>query len=172
MKIDLTRIQLAAEAATRAHTTPDSIDVQLMANKPKLPTFDEKLDELGAYLERFGRFTVGKHWNTDDWAVSLSPLLTGKVLQGYTKFVLGECPQLYILKVALWQRHEHREEGYRWRFRETKSDEGETAFQFVTRLRRCFTQWTLMVNSSFVCVLRRSPFPYVRGCLRTQRQRQ
>uniref|UniRef100_A0A8C4Q2E8 SCAN box domain-containing protein n=1 Tax=Eptatretus burgeri TaxID=7764 RepID=A0A8C4Q2E8_EPTBU len=38
--------------------------------------------------------------------------------------------------------------------KKTKSDEGETVFQFVTCLRRCFTQWTLMAECerSFVAL--------------------
>ena len=45
MKIELARIQLEIEPATPARITPDTGDVQVMANKPKLPTFDEKHDE-------------------------------------------------------------------------------------------------------------------------------
>ena len=84
MKIELARIQLEIEAVTRAHTTPDTSDVWVMVNNPKLPTFDEKRDNLDAYLERFECFAVSQHWNREDWAVCLSPLLTVKALQMYT----------------------------------------------------------------------------------------
>ena len=115
-----------------------------MTNKPKLPTFDEKRDELDAYIERFERFTASQHWNREDWAVRLSPLLTGKALQVCTRMHSENAHDYDRLKVALLKRYELTEEGYHQRFREIKPDEGETVFQFMSRLRRCFTQWTLM----------------------------
>ena len=71
MKIELAKIQLEIEAATRAHTAPDTGDVRVMANKPKLHTFDVKRDELDMYFERFVHFFVSQHWNREDWAVSI-----------------------------------------------------------------------------------------------------
>ena len=66
MKIELARIQLEIEAAAHACTAPDNGHVRVMANEPKLQTFEEKCDELAAYLERFERFTVSQHWNKED----------------------------------------------------------------------------------------------------------
>ena len=95
MTIDLGRIQLEIETATRAHITRDTGDVRVMVNKPKLPTYDEKRNELDAYLERFEHFAARQHWNREDCTVSLSPLLTGKALQVYVhQYAVGECSRL------------------------------------------------------------------------------
>ena len=91
------------------------------------------------------RLTVS-HWNRQDWAVSLSTLLTGKALQVNTSMPSENAHDYDRLKVALLKRYKLTEEGYHWRFREIKPDEGETVFQFMTRLRLCFSEWTLMAK--------------------------
>ena len=47
---------------------------------PKLPPFVEGRDEMDSYLLRFERFARAAGWEEDQWAVSLSALLTGKAL--------------------------------------------------------------------------------------------
>ena len=51
-----------------------------MASRRKLPAFDEQKDDMDVYLERYERFATSQEWDEGDWAVSLSPLLTGKGL--------------------------------------------------------------------------------------------
>uniref|UniRef100_A0A8C4Q5C1 Uncharacterized protein n=1 Tax=Eptatretus burgeri TaxID=7764 RepID=A0A8C4Q5C1_EPTBU len=57
--------------------------------------------------------------------------------------VFQMCPEK---SMALLKTYELTREGYHRRFRYIKPDEGETAFQFMTRFRWCFTQWTLMAK--------------------------
>jgi hypothetical protein len=45
--------------------------------------FDEARDDMDAYLEWYERFAKSQGWDEDDWAVCLSPLLTGKGLEVY-----------------------------------------------------------------------------------------
>ena len=52
--------------------------------RPKLPKFNENEDDMDAFMKRFERFTVSKSWPENQWAVRLSPLLTGKGLQVYS----------------------------------------------------------------------------------------
>ena len=105
MKIELARLQSEIEAAKCAHIAINTGDVRVMANKPKFPRFDEKHYELDVYLERFEHFTVSQHWTREDWAVSLSPLLTGKALQVYTSMPSENAHDYDRLKVALLRRY-------------------------------------------------------------------
>ena len=45
--------------------------------KPNLPKFDEKHDDMDTFIERFEIFVESQGWGRDEWAVCLSPLLTG-----------------------------------------------------------------------------------------------
>ena len=49
--------------------------------KQKLPRFDEKHDDMDTFTERFERFAESQGWQRDEWAVCLSPLMTGKGLK-------------------------------------------------------------------------------------------
>ena len=65
----------------------------LKASRP----FDEQNDDMDAYLEKYERFATSQEWDKGDWAVSLSPLFTGK-------------------STGLFQRQELTEDGYPWKF--------------------------------------------------------
>ena len=108
--------------------------------KPKLPRFDEKHDDMDTFIERFERFAESQGWRSDEWAVFLSPLLTGKGLQVFSNMPSDEALQYDILKRALLKRYEMTEEGFRNKFRHTKPEQGETAHQFVARLQRYFNR--------------------------------
>ena len=112
--------------------------------KPKLPRFDEKHDDMDTFIERFERFAESQGWQRDEWAVCLSPLLTGKGLQVFSSMPSDEALQYDVLKKALLKRYEMTEEGFRNKFRHTKPEQGETAHQFVARLQRYFNRWVDM----------------------------
>ena len=104
--------------------------------KPKLPRFDEKHDDMDIFIERFERFAESQGWNRDEWAVCLSPLLTGKGLQVFSSMPSDEALQYDELKKALLKRYEMTKEGFTNKFRHTKPEQGETTHQFVARLQR------------------------------------
>jgi hypothetical protein len=116
------------------------------ALRPKLPKFDEKQDDMDAYIERFERFAKSQNWIEDTWAVSLSSLLTGKGLEVYTSMSPSEASDYKALKVAVLKRYQLTEEGFRTKFRTSKPEQGETVFQYAARLRRYFTRWTEMAD--------------------------
>ena len=109
--------------------------------RPKLPKFDENKDDMDAFLERFERFAESQLRPEAQWAVSLSPLLTGKGLQVYSSMPSTEASNYSNLKTALLKRYQLTEDGFRSKFRNSKPESGETVFQFVARLRRYFTRW-------------------------------
>ena len=56
---------------------PTLVDFGVKGLHPKLPIFDENKDDMDAFLKRFERFAVSQSWPEEQWAVSLTPLLTG-----------------------------------------------------------------------------------------------
>ena len=52
---------------------------------PKLPSFVDGKDDLHSYLQRFERCARVNNWSEEDWAVSLSALLTGRALDVYSR---------------------------------------------------------------------------------------
>ena len=113
---------------------------------PKLPKFDEEKDDLDAFLERVEWFAGSQGWPEDIWAVSLSPLLTGKGLQVYSSMPSDQANDYEELKKAILKRYKLTEEGFRLKFGEGKPEKGETVVQFMARLRRFFKRWTEMAQ--------------------------
>ena len=52
-------------------------------SKPKLPPFQDRKDDLDAYIKRFERFAKTVEWHEQQWATILSTLLTGRALELY-----------------------------------------------------------------------------------------
>ena len=96
---------------------------------------------MDAFLERFQRLVVSQSWPEEQWAVSLSPLLTGKGLQVYSSMPATEANDFKGLKTALLKRYQLTEDGFRNKFRTSKPESAETVFQFVARLSRYFKRW-------------------------------
>ena len=114
---------------------------QLAWGKPKLPKFDEDKDDMDAYLERFERYAKVQGWGKDEWAVSLSALLTGKGLEVFTGMAAEDVNEYTKLKLALLKRYQLTEEGFRRRFREEAPTNEESVHQFVARIRRYLERW-------------------------------
>ena len=52
-----------------------------MGTVPKLPSFDEKIDDLDAYLYRFEGYATMQGWPKERWVSNVSALLKGNALQ-------------------------------------------------------------------------------------------
>ena len=109
--------------------------------RPKLPKFDEKVDDIGAYLERFERFARSQRWHDDTWVVTLSPLLSGKALDVYSSLPLAEADNFEELKKAILKRYQLTAEGFRTKFRSYNPEREGTAKQIGARLKRYLTRW-------------------------------
>ena len=139
------RIQAeAAAGAAGAHAGDPHSETK--ATRPKLPKFDETRDDMDAFLERFERFATSQKWKKETWAVSLSPLLTGKGLQVYSSMPPADASDFDRLKVALLKRYQLTEEGFRLKFRDCKPETGETVFQFISRMNRYFDRWVQLAE--------------------------
>ena len=85
---------------------------------------------MDAYIERFERFARSQGWREDTWAVSLSSLLTGKGIEVYTSMPVEQADDYPALKKAVLKRYQLTEEGFRFKFRDSKPSKAKLYFSF------------------------------------------
>ena len=59
-----------------------------MRTMPKLQPFDDKNDDMDAFIRRFESYAVSLEWPKDRWAINLSALLHGIALDVYNRHLL------------------------------------------------------------------------------------
>ena len=117
------------------------------AKTPRLPTFVDGKDELDTYLERFERYAGDQGWKKEEWASSLSALLTGKALGVYVRLSRDEAKVYDKVKDALLTRYQLTEEGFRMKFRESPPEVGESPGQFLTRIGNYLESWMKLAKA-------------------------
>jgi len=113
---------------------------------PKLPVFNDKCDNIDAYLQRFERFARNADWPEEVWAISLASLLQGKALDIYHQLTPTEANSFELVKSALLKGFDCTVEGFRTKFRNCKFSMGETAKQLIARMTKLFERWTEMAE--------------------------
>ena len=78
-------MELKAQTQTSTSATVDPPSRNRDAKSPKLPAFIDEKDELDSYLLHFERYTENASWKKDTWSIKLSALLTGGVMDVYTR---------------------------------------------------------------------------------------
>lgn len=86
MYLEEQEVRLAESKLTSDGQAPMRNYLKPKVKRPQLQVFEDGKDDLGAYIERFERFAKIAEWPSDDWAVSLGALLTGKALEVYSRF--------------------------------------------------------------------------------------
>ena len=124
-------------AATASKSGQSAVKVKL----PKLAPFNETKDDMDSFLFRFEKYVKAQNLKEEDWAMSLSALLSGDALEVYRRLGKDDSDSYEKLKKALLKRYELTEEGFRNKFRDTKIQRGETPTQFMDRLRNYFERW-------------------------------
>lgn len=81
-----------------------------------LPLFDEKRDDLHAYLQRFERVATGQDWPQDKWALAVSMCLTGDALTVIGRMTAADSLDYQKVKKALLQRFQFTAQGYQDKF--------------------------------------------------------
>ena len=71
-----------------------------------MPPFNEKTDDIDAYLGRFERFTTNMKWSRDEWMMPLSGFLTSKALDVYSRLPDDPANSYSDLKTAILHRYE------------------------------------------------------------------
>ncbi|KAM7300968.1 uncharacterized protein ISCGN_016542 [Ixodes scapularis] len=77
-----------------------------------IPQYNEKRDDLDAYLQRFERTATGLGWPQDKWATTLSLCLTGEALTVVGRMTPADAMDYTKMKLALLQRFRYTKEGY------------------------------------------------------------
>ena len=106
----------------------------VLAKYPKLSAFDESKDNMDSFLFRFEKYVVAQGMKPEDWAMSLSALLSGTALEVYRRLGKDDGDDYQKLKKVLLKRYGMTEEGFRNKFRNSRVEKGETPSQFVDRL--------------------------------------
>ena len=108
---------------------------------PKLPVFQDGKDQMDAYLNRFERYAKAQQWPVKYWAANLSALLSGKALETYARIDEDDSRDYTKVKQALLERYSLTSEGFRKKLRAAKPESGESASQFVSRMRSYLNNW-------------------------------
>ena len=82
----------------------------------KLPCFDDKVDEMDAFIRRFENFCVSQGVPDNKKCLHLSSLLTGKALKVYWRLPQSDVSDYNKLKTALLKRFKLSADGYRNKF--------------------------------------------------------
>ena len=122
-----------------------------IARSPELPAFVDGRDDLDNYVLRFEGYATVAGWEKEEWATQLSPLLSGRALEVYSRLSQDEAMDYERLKLALLKRYDFTEFGYRRRFRDAKPKGQKTPGQFIVRLKNYLTKWVKLdkVEESF-----------------------
>ena len=119
-----------------------------MGTVPKLPPFDEKIDDLDAYLYRFEGYASMQGWPKERWASNLSALLNGNALQVFHRMSLYDSGDYELLKVALLNRYRLTDADFRNKFRQAKPHDGESFSQFGIRITGYLDRWIELSETS------------------------
>ena len=99
------------------------------------------IDNIDAYLQRFERFAKLQNWETADYAIVLSTLLTGKALEVYARLPNTNAADYTKIKMALLKNYNLTEEGFRVKFRHSKLKDSESPEQYLTRIETYCESW-------------------------------
>ena len=141
--LEIARLEMEKEQLKAEHPEGTaSVGNRLVGSSvPKLPAFDDKRDDMDAYLHRYEQYAIGNNWPKERWASNLSALLTGVALQVYYRLPSHEIGNYDVLKEALLRRFQLTEAGFRDRFCTNKPEMNESFSQFVNRITGYFDRW-------------------------------
>ena len=141
-EVEKLRLELEARRLCQSQNSEqlNQGSVKNVVRTPPLPSFVDGKDNLDEYLLRFERNTSVAKWNRSTWGTQLSPLLSGNVVEEYNRLSPEEAMDYERLKVALLERYDFTERGYREKFREARPEGHESTSQFIFRLKNYFTK--------------------------------
>ncbi|XP_064463594.1 uncharacterized protein LOC135374580 [Ornithodoros turicata] len=113
---------LELEGARPAPAVSQTNHVPMLGLQKGMALFDERKDDLHAYLLRFERVAKSQKWPESHWAASLSMCLTGEALGVYSRVAPEHCGDYEKVKAALFKRFRLTAEGFRERFRIAAGD--------------------------------------------------
>ena len=145
-EIELARLRVEDNVLNRSGQAERNIGS--MGSVPKLPSFDEKMDDLDAYLYRFEGYATMQGWPKERWASNLSALLKGNALQVFHRMSLDDSGDYELLKIALLNRYRLTDADFRNKFRQAKPQDGESFSQFGIRITGYLHRWIELSETS------------------------
>ena len=91
-KLEMEKEQLKAEHPEGTASVGNRL---VGSSVPKLPAFDDKRDDMDAYLHRYEQYAIGNNWPKERWASHLSTLLKGAALQVCYRLPSDEAIMMY-----------------------------------------------------------------------------
>ena len=107
----------------------------------QLPKFNDEKDSFDAFVARFESVARSQKWPTEQWAIYLSSLLSGKALEVVHRMKVEDSMSFEKVKEELLRKFRHTKEGFRLRFRTVKPEKGEMPDQFVTKIANYCDRW-------------------------------
>ena len=145
-EIELARLRVEDNVLNRSGQAERNIGS--MGSVPKLPCFDEKMDDLDAYLYRFEGYATMQGWPKERWASNLSALLKGNALQVLHRMSLDDSGEYELLKMSLLNRYRLTDSDFRNKFRQAKPQDGERFSQFGIRITGYLDRWIELSETS------------------------
>ena len=134
-------LELARIKASAVGSAGVSDEIKSVKSLPKIPPFDEKVDEIDTYIQRFEKLAVFYNWEVEDYPILLGTLLRGKALKAYCNLAPEVANDYDELKSALLKYFQINPNAYRKKFRDSVLESGESYVQFVCRMRQYFDRW-------------------------------
>lgn len=139
------RIQLN-QSGNETRASNEHLEVQeensLRINTSRLlVSFDERRDDLDAFIRRFESIAKGQKWPESQWSTALSTCLSGEALSVYGRLPPSDAADYTKMKTALLKRFRFTADGFRDKFNNEKPVGSETATQYAARLSHYFDRW-------------------------------
>ena len=135
---ELRKLELEAQIAKAS--SKDSPGSQNSAPKIKLPPFDDRIDEIDAYILRF-EVHAQKYWPRAEWGTYFISLLRGRALTYFGELSPEDTLDYDRVKDLMLKRFAHTEDVLRGKFRSARPDLREDFSAFVARLCAYFDKW-------------------------------
>ena len=137
-EIELARLRVEDNVLNRSGQAERNIGS--MESVPKLPSFDEKMDDLDAYIYRFEGYATMQGWPKERWA--------SNALQVFHRMSLGDSDDYELLNIALLNRYRLTDADFRIKFRQVKPQDGESFSQFGIRITGYLDRWIELSETS------------------------
>jgi len=137
-------------AESQSNTSVDGSGDYAVSHVPyiklmKLPPFHEEKEDLDAYLNGFERTCRAFNVPQGQWSFQVARCLQCQALDVYQRMSDDDVGEYDLLKNSLLKRFRLTERGYRKKFKSERIEVGETAEQFVDRLKK-YLKWREMAG--------------------------
>ncbi len=113
-------------------------------NIPRLPMFQESVDEIDSFIFRFEAHAVLCKWDKEQWPIHFASCLQGSALTFFHSLCAAGPVSYDDLKQHFLTKFQCSSSAFRERFRQAKPEPGESFPAYLTRLRHYFDRWVTL----------------------------